>query len=175
MRNRKTWGALLGTALLAAALYTGVAQATPADKFTGTTLAQGKFGKIDVFNHLIPDGGAEGDKRKLWLSWQKTKGKSDVYVQGNVWQPGGHTGWHTHPGHSLIVVTAGTVTVYDGDDPECKPTRYTLGQGFVDAGGDHVHIIRNESNLPATTIAVQLIPSGAARRVDVPDPGNCRF
>ena len=48
---------------------------------------------------------------------QKTKGASDLYVQSNVWAPGGTTGWHTHPGHSLIIVTAGTVTAYDGDDP----------------------------------------------------------
>jgi hypothetical protein len=29
-------------------------------------------------------------------------GASEVYVQNNVWAPGGSTGWHTHPGHSLI-------------------------------------------------------------------------
>jgi len=26
-------------------------------------------------------------------------------------------GWHTHPGHSLITLTAGTVTAYGGNDP----------------------------------------------------------
>jgi uncharacterized cupin superfamily protein len=100
---------------------------------------------------------------------------SDLYVQKNVWRPGGSTGWHTHPGQSLVVVTEGTVTDYEGDDPECKPAVYTQGMAFVDPGGDHAHLIRNEGTSVAQTIAVQLIPEGAARRIDAPDPGNCHF
>jgi quercetin dioxygenase-like cupin family protein len=96
-------------------------------------------------------------------------------VQSNVWQPGGSTGWHTHPGHSLIIVTAGTVTAYDGDDPNCQPTEYKAGMGFVDPGGDHIHNLRNEGTVAASTIAVQLIPEKADRRIDAPDPGNCHF
>jgi hypothetical protein len=98
-----------------------------------------------------------------------------VYIQSNVWAPGGHTGWHTHPGHSLILVTSGTVTAYEGDDPTCTPHVYTQGQGFVDHGGDHVHIIRNEGPVEARTMAVQLVPAGAGRRTGVPAPGNCAF
>jgi hypothetical protein len=32
--------------------------------------------------------------------------------------------------------------------------------GFVDPGGEHVHILRNEGTVEARTIAVQLIPAG---------------
>jgi hypothetical protein len=46
---------------------------------------------------------------------------------------------------------------------------------FVDAGGDHVHIIRNEGAVQAQTIAVQIIPTGQPRRIDAADPGNCHF
>ena len=111
----------------------------------------------------------------FWQSKLQTKGLSDVYVQSNVWTPGGSTGWHTHPGPSLIIVTAGTVTAYDGDDPACTPTVYSQGMGLVDAGGGHVHILRNEGSIEARTIAVQLIPAAAARRIDAPAPGNCPF
>jgi hypothetical protein len=38
-----------------------------------------------------------------------------------------------------------------------------------------VHLLRNESGAPAETIAVQLLPNGAARKTDAPDPGNCHF
>jgi hypothetical protein len=38
-----------------------------------------------------------------------------------------------------------------------------------------VHIIRNEGSILASTIAVQLIPAGATRRIDEPAPGNCSF
>ena len=81
--------------------------------------------------------------KNVWHSTQKTKGDSDLYVQSNVWIPGGTSGWHTHPGHSLITVTAGTVTAYEGDDPTCTPKVYTVGMTFVDHGGEHVHVIRN--------------------------------
>jgi len=169
------WGVSFGVAIASAVLYpAGSVQATPAAGFRGTTLALGRFGDIDVLNHT-PLANLKKDKKSFWMSWQKTKGASDLYVQSNVWDPGGSTGWHTHPGHSLIVVTAGTVTAYEGDDPDCKPPVYTEGMGFVDPGGDHVHILRNEGTVPASTIAVQLIQAGATRRVDAPSPGTCPF
>jgi uncharacterized cupin superfamily protein len=177
MRRKLTWMALLGAAMVVTTLYTGNALATPPLGFVSTTLAVGRFGEIDVFNHMIPERGPDVEKPNvnIWLSLQKTKGLSDVYVQSNVWAPGGSSGWHTHPGHSLITVTAGTVTAYEGDDPNCKPTVYTQGMGFVDPGGDHVHLLRNEGAVEARTITVQLIPAGAARRIDAADSGNCRF
>ena len=67
------------------------------------------------------------------------------------------------------------MTAYEGDDPNCKPSVYTKGMTFVDPGGDHVHIVRNEGAVEARTIAVQLIPTGQPRRIDVADPGNCHF
>jgi hypothetical protein len=75
----------------------------------------------------------------------------------------------------MIIVTAGKITAYEGNDPNCTPTAYTKGMGFVDPGGDHVHLIRNEGSDPASTVAFQLIPAGAVRRIDVADPGNCPF
>ena len=176
MRRKLTWLIGLGAAMVIAALYTGNAGATPASGFTATTLALGRFGEMDVFNHFIPPNAQpEEHKNSIWMSLQKTKGLSDLYVQSNVFQPGGSSGWHTHPGHSLIIVTAGTITAYEGDDPECKPKVYTEGMGFVDQGGDHVHLLRNEGAAVAGTIAIQLIPADGVRRIDAADPGNCRL
>jgi hypothetical protein len=159
---------LLGAALVGSAFYVRKARATTASLgFTGTTVALGRLDEINVFNQLIPQGAAP------WLSMQWTKGSSDLYVQNNVWQPGANTGWHSHPGHSLIIVTAGTLTNYESSDPACKPTVYTQGMAFIDEGGDHVHNITNETSTVASNIAVQLIPAGAARRVDAPQPANC--
>lgn len=170
MRRKLTWLVLLTAAIMVTVLYHARnVMATPSSGFAATTLALGRFGEIAVTNKLLLSPG------HVWRSSQKTNGLSDVYVQSNVWDPGGTTGWHTHPGHSLIIVTAGTVTAYEGDDPDCKPTVYTQGMGFVDPGGGHVHILRNEGTVPATTIAIQLIPAGATRRIDVPGPGNCPF
>ena len=178
MQRKLTWVMLLGAAIVIAAAYPRPVLATPATGgFAGSTLALGRFGDIDAFNHLIPpDFWKSRQNSDVWLSWQKTKGLSDVYVQSNVFPPGASSGWHTHPGHSLIIVTTGTVTAYDGDDRKCRPHVYTRGMGFVDPGGDHVHNIRNEdASVEARTIVVQLIPADAMRRIDADDPGNCTF
>jgi len=171
VRKKLTWLITLGAVMMVPVFCPGNALATPASGFAGTTMALARFGGIDVFNQMIPHDGSGN----IWLSWQKTIGLSDVYVQSNSWDPGGHTGWHSHPGSSLIIVTSGAVTVYEGNDSTCKPTVYTQGMGFIDPGGDHVHIIRNEGAVQATGIAVQLIPADAARRIDVDNPGNCPF
>ena len=178
MRIKLLW-VMSGALMLAAAAYVAQVQATPSSGFTGTTLAVARFGDIEASNHQVLDDDSDAKhrrhKKNVWLSFEKTKGDSDLYVQNNVWAPGGTTGWHTHPGHSLIIVTAGTVTAYEGDDPSCKPHVYTAGQGFVDEGGDHVHVIRNEDSVEARTVAVQLIPAGATRRIDADGNSACPF
>jgi quercetin dioxygenase-like cupin family protein len=109
----------------------------------------------------------------LWKARIDTKGTSDLYVVRNTFDSGATTGWHTHPGPSLITVTVGTITAYDGDDPTCTSHVYPQGSTFIDAGGGHVHRLRNESGATAVTVAVQLVPAGFARRIDKPNPGYC--
>jgi hypothetical protein len=172
MRRRFT-GMVLLTSVIVAAFYVGNALATAPVGFVGSTIAVGRFSDIDALNQYVaPNTVPPSD---IWLSLQRTKGLSDLYVQSNVWAPGGSTGWHTHPGHSLIIVTQGTVTAYEGDDHDCKPTVYTQGMGFLDPGGSHVHNLRNEDAVEARTVAVQIIPAGAARRIDASYGGPCRF
>jgi len=176
MRSRLLWGLAVGTAIVGATAHLWKVQATPASGFTGQTIAVGRFGAINASNFaLVPGDSGRPGSPSLWFSFQRTKGASDVYVQSNTWVPGGTTGWHTHPGHSLIIVTAGTVTLYEGDDRRCRPRVYTAGMGFVDEGGDHVHLIRNEDSVEARTIAVQLIPAGATRRIDADANPHCAF
>lgn len=174
------WVLAVGFSFVAVVVSVVTILATPATGFRGSTLSMGRFGSFDVFNRtppgpqiVNPSGGRPG--QGPWLSWQRAMGDSDLYVQSNVWDPGGTTGWHSHPGHSLITVTAGTVTVYEADDPSCTPHEYSAGMGFVDEGGDHVHVIRNEGSVEARTIAVQLVPAGATRRIDAEGNPNCPF
>ena len=150
--------------------YAGTVLATPSAGFVGTTLAKGTFG--DLFSHV------HSKTPQFWNEVIQTQGDSDLYVQQNTWQPGGSTGWHTHPGPSFVTVTQGSVTVYEGDDKTCTPHTYTANtanNSFVDIGGGDVHLIRNETAAVAQTIAVQLVPAGATRRVDAADPGHCSF
>jgi hypothetical protein len=156
--------------VLGLAAYAGSVLATPGTGFVGTTIAKGTFG--NVFSHVL-DKTPQPWNEVIW-----THGSSDLYVQQNTWQPGGSTGWHTHPGPSFVIVTQGTVTVYEGSDRACTPHVYTANtanNSFVDAGGGDVHLIRNETNAVAQTVAVQLIPAGATRREDAANPGHCSF
>lgn len=171
---------LKGMLLLCGTLAVGTGHATDAKDFKGLTIASGQFDDLDLRNHwFFPKGSGEehehGHWHWLWLSSLRTRGASDLFVQDNTWKPGGSTGWHTHPGASLIIVTEGTITAYEGDDPTCTPHVYTAGQTLVDPGGSHVHLIRNETGAEAKTLAIQLIPHAVARRIDAPAPGNCPF
>jgi len=103
-----------------------------------------------------------------WLLITRIKGDSDLYITQNTIQPRGQSGWHTHPGPSMVTVTEGTVTVYEDD---CTSTTYTVGQTFTDLGCGDVHNLRNESAVVAKTVSVQIVPHGAIRRQDMPDPG----
>ncbi len=161
------WVLALLVGVMIAALYVGNVLAKPsASRLTTTILAKSVFEAFDVKGQTHPDD---------WRTQIKTRGLSDVYVVDNKLAPGADTGWHSHPGPSLILVVAGTVTNYSGDDSSCTPHVYVAGSGFVDSGGGHVHILRNETGAPAETIAVQLLPKDATRRIDKLASGACHF
>jgi quercetin dioxygenase-like cupin family protein len=104
----------------------------------------------------------------------KVKGVSDVFVTSHSVIPGGFSGWHSHPGLSVVSVTQGAVWLYDANDPACAPTIVPAGHGFVEAG-DHVHMLRNEGGIEARWTTTSIRPAGSAGRIDQPNPGNCTF
>jgi quercetin dioxygenase-like cupin family protein len=108
---------------------------------------------------------SESDINELEI---EVKGFSDVYVVQNKVAPGGHTGWHSHPGPSIVSVVSGTATEYHGDDP-FTPIVHHAGTCFV-VDGDGAHIVRNEGTTELVLIAFQVLPLGATRRIDEPAP-----
>lgn len=101
----------------------------------------------------------------------------DTVMQRIEIGPGGHTGWHSHPGPVVVLVKAGELTLYDGDDPRCTGRTYSAGQAFMDIGQGHVHIGRNQSSSQNVELLVTYfdVPPGGAFRIDAVDPGNCSF
>jgi quercetin dioxygenase-like cupin family protein len=144
--------------------YAGIVSATPAFAFASTPVGPTLFDEIDVKTRT--------GTHKVKID---TRGSSDVYIVTNVVKSGGHSGWHTHPGPSLVTVQSGTATYYDGDDPTCTPHVVQAGEGFVDEGGGHVHLIQNQGVVDLQLIAFQIIPEHATRRIDspAPSPSNC--
>ena len=150
-------GALVAFAFGGVAI--GIAWATPGSGITTTIIAgPTQLGEI----HL----NSESDINDVKI---KTKGDSDVWVVHNKIVPGGHTGWHSHPGPSIISVVSGQATEYNSDDP-LTPIVHAAGSAFVDEGGDHAHIVVNEGSTDLVLVAFQVLPRGATRRIDVPSP-----
>jgi quercetin dioxygenase-like cupin family protein len=163
---KRKWALALLIGIVAGGGYAGKVLATPASPTLQTTiLAKSTFDPLRLIGNSSPPG--------LWRVKLKTDGLSDLYVVDNKFSPGDTTGWHSHPGPSLIFVVAGTVTNYDSGDRRCSPHTYTAGSNFVDSGGDDVHMLRNETNDPAETIAVQFLPERATRKIDAPEPRSC--
>jgi quercetin dioxygenase-like cupin family protein len=108
-----------------------------------------------------------------WNLKTKIKGDSDLYVTQHTFPIGAYTGWHTHPGPSLITVISGELTVYEADNPTCTPTVYHAGESFTDIGCGDVHLVRNDGTVCAVDVAVQIVPHGQPRRIDADQPANC--
>jgi quercetin dioxygenase-like cupin family protein len=171
MKSKLIWA--LAAAVLAVSVAVANVTATPAKGLVTTILAKATIGDLNLSGYAKSSAPEASRPGGVWLALIRTLGLSDVYVVDNKIPPGGDTGWHSHPGPSLVFVVAGTVTNYASDDRSCAPQVYAAGSSFVDSGGGDVHMIRNESAQPAETIAVQFIPSTASRRTEAPAPANC--
>ena len=136
----------------------GLVWATPGSGIT-TTILSGPTMLGEVHVH------SESDVNDVKI---KTQGLSDVYVVRNTIAPGGHTGWHSHPGPSVVSVVSGQATEYRSDEPD--GIVHAAGTAFVDEGGEHAHIIVNEGTTDLVLVAFQILPFGAPRRIDVPAP-----
>lgn len=148
----------------------GTAIATPASPgFVSAILAKSFFEQIRV------NTGHRDDDTSANLVRILAKDPSDVYVVQNTVAAGADSGWHTHPGPSVVLVKSGVASVYAGDDPSCAPVTYPAGTGFIDTGVGHVHLVRNTGSGPLVTVAFQIVPMGASRRIDAPNPGFCPF
>jgi mannose-6-phosphate isomerase-like protein (cupin superfamily) len=101
----------------------------------------------------------------------------DTAFQQVTINPGGHTGWHTHPGPTFVAVAAGEGTLYHGGHAEagCSGHKYGVGAGFFQPSAD-VHNLRNEGAVPLVVNAFYVLPAGtpnASIRTDQPQPPNC--
>jgi quercetin dioxygenase-like cupin family protein len=139
----------------------GLVWATPGQNIIST----GIVGPV-VLDEI--DTKAETDDWEIEL---RTKGLSDVYMTHFKVAPGAHGGWHSHPGPSIIAVKSGTATFYCACDDPITRHDYPAGTGFVEDAGC-VHILVNEGDVDLEVVVMQIVPRGAPRRIDEPDPRN---
>ena len=143
--------AIVGAAVVVVVTAAGVAvgSATPSSGSLTTVLGRGLVGEDVKIN-----------TKAIKL---KTKEPFEIITQTVTFQPGGTSGWHSHPGPVFVVVKSGTVTVYDAS---CTPRRYSAGQGFLE--GPEPAVVRNEGTTVSENIATLLVPAGEPARTDAP-------
>src|SRR5919202_5152236 len=98
----------------------------------------------------------------------------DTAYQQLTIQPGGYTGWHTHPGPTFVAVAQGEGTLYHAMSG-CPSVKYGVGAGFMQPPTE-VHNMRNEGTTPLVLWAFYALPPGttnAAIRIDQPQPAEC--
>src|SRR4051795_10420366 len=88
-------------------------------------------------------------------------------------KPGGSFGWHVHGAPVAVVVTRGTLTVFDPKVNACAPFKVGKGQSFVEPA-NHVHLARNDGTKPVIVYALYLgVPSPKDANVDQAQPAGC--
>jgi len=165
-RNKKCI-ASLATAAAAAVVFAAVGLATPGSpNVVATVWARAGFADaVDIKLKL------RGEQEVIHVVEA-----GDTVMQQLIIGPGGHTGWHSHPGPAIALVKSGELTVYASDDPTCTGTSYGAGQGFVDSGQGHVHLARNLTGQDTEVWVTYLdVPPGGSARIDAADPGDCDF
>ena len=140
------------------ALVVGAALATPPKDATVTPLTRATLGNFEANN----DG----------IEVESEHTSADIASAKVVLKPGGSTGWHHHPGVTLVSIASGTVAGYDH---HCEKTVYKAGEGFVESH-DAVHVVRNNGNKNAVLYATLIVPTSTTDeglRIDEPKPRNC--
>ena len=198
-------GILIGVLIAAAGLSAGVlaygvpkifsdetASATPGRGFTPTVLARGTFGQNFAFGRPM----VVVVKRKVRIKTKsgvvtrtvkikvdsiqraitcKPTNPCDTAFQQATIQPGGSSGWHTHPGATFVAVAQGEGTLYRAIGSGCPATKIGAGTGFAQMPTE-LHVVRNEGSVPFVVYTLYVLPRGTPNtgiRVDQPQPAAC--
>jgi quercetin dioxygenase-like cupin family protein len=101
-------------------------------------------------------------------------GGCDIAFQQLTIGPGGHTGWHTHPGPTFVAVAQGEGTLYHGI-AGCPAHKYPANTAFFQPTTE-VHNFRNEGSTSLVVYALYALPKGTPNsgiRIDQPQPASC--
>lgn len=151
-------------------LLAGVAIATPPSGFTARLLARGAGGEFTIRD------------KALDFKLRAEKPTDIALVEASL-TPGGYTGWHGHPGPSLVVVKSGTLTMYqprrrddDHDDDavaqsKCLVKTFNAGQAFVHPST--VHNFVNEGSGTLEFYIAYFAPPAAPLLRDEAAPPEC--
>lgn len=100
------------------------------------------------------------------------QGTDIVFAQSTA-QPGGFSGWHSHPGGAVVVVKQGEITIYTSTGSECNATTYHAGDAFIERAGEIVDAVNTGTTVTVIYVMYPRVAQGTPQRIDLPDPGTC--
>ena len=98
---------------------------------------------------------------------------TDVAMAQITVDPGGSSGWHSHPGGAIIVVKTGTLTVYRSVGSQCQTETYGAGQAFIERPGELDNVLNMSTSPYVLFVTFPNVPPGVSARTDEPNPGTC--
>lgn len=97
---------------------------------------------------------------------------TDIALVRATLDPGGKTGWHTHPGQSMVLVEKGVMTTQEAHHRKCVTETVPAGQGFEHPEGPHNFI--NDGPEQLVFYVAYFVPAGATPLlIDAPAPHAC--
>jgi quercetin dioxygenase-like cupin family protein len=96
------------------------------------------------------------------------KGQTDVLQTDLIFQPGGTTGWHYHPGPVVVVIKSGALTEIDSKG--CMSV-HPMGSAFFEEA-NVVHNVINHTGVVTEVYATFLSPAGSQPLIPASDPGG---
>jgi quercetin dioxygenase-like cupin family protein len=158
---------LIGAAVVTICIV-GIALATPVVGLNFANILASGTSNTEISVHvrvaLPPVAGHEQEDNE-WTAKLLTSGPSNFIVQDVSYLPGGHTGWHSHPGFLLVSVTEGSIEWYDAN---CQRTVYNVGDSFTESTA--THFVRNVGSVNARFMVTYVLANGQPRRIDQPAP-----
>jgi quercetin dioxygenase-like cupin family protein len=93
----------------------------------------------------------------------------DVAIAHLTFAVDGSTGWHKHPGPTVVTVISGELTVTDG---KCRTKLYEAGDSFVEQGPRR-HLAVNTAGTTTKTNVTFFVPQGAPALTVPVAPPTC--
>jgi len=150
---------VIGAAAMAATIV-GLAYATPIVNLVSPLFSVGQHPadiKTRGFGHA---SGGESFQVKL-----STEGPSTMSTQDGAYGPGGHNGWHSHPGMVAVTIVSGAIQWFN---EECEETDYKAGDSWTE--GSQLHYFRVVGPTGVHLTAFFITAQGAPLRTDEAAP-----
>lgn len=98
---------------------------------------------------------------------------TDVVTAQNTFMAGGFSGWHSHPGATVVTVVSGEITIFTEavGGGACTSHTYTAGQTFYEWPKNMQNGVASVDTVVIATFFN--VPHGGSARIDRDDPGNC--